>query len=150
MDERLLVNCQLAGQKVSFRGISPSYNLFLIKVNCSDIFKRIPTDSGMCCALNPGEALRESKYRELVRDMQGEGNATGEVEEVKSQVGKMNGLRLTLDLHSNSVSFGSLEHDYNAFNVFIGQRAEFPILKEKSLQLQPGQEVMPVRYLKFS
>ena len=66
------------------------------------------------------------------------------------QVGKMNGLRLTLDLHSNSVSFGTLEHDYNAFNVFIGQRAEFPILKEKSIQLQPGQEVIPVRYLKFS
>ena len=40
----------------------------------------------MCCALNPGEALRESKYRELVRNMQAEGNATGEVEEVKSQV----------------------------------------------------------------
>ena len=104
----------------------------------------------MCCALNPGEALRESKYRELVREMQAEGNATGEVKEVKSQVGKMNGLRLTLDLHSNSVSFGSLEHDYNAFNVFIGQRAEFPILKEKSIQLQPGQEVMLMRCLKFS
>ena len=105
----------------------------------------------MWCALNPGEALRVSKYRELVRNMQAEGNNTKrEVEEVKSQVGKMNGLRLTLDLHSNSVSFGSLEHDYNAFNVFIGQRAEFPILKEKSIQLQPGQEVMPVRYLKFS
>ena len=57
------------------------------------------------------------------------------------QVGKMNGLKLTLDLHSNSVSFGSLEHDYNAFNVFIGQRAEFPILKEKSIQLQPGQKL---------
>ena len=57
------------------------------------------------------------------------------------QVSKMNGLRLTLDLHSNSVSFGTLEHDYNAFNVFIGQRAEFPILKEKSIQLQPGQEL---------
>ena len=103
----------------------------------------------MCCALNPGEALRASKYRELVRNMQAEGNNTKR-EEVKSQVGKMNGLRLTLDLHSNSVSFGSLEHDYNAFNVFIGQRAEFPILKEKSIQLQPGQEVKLVSCLKFS
>ena len=91
----------------------------------------------MCCALNPGEALRASEYRELVREMQGDKDK--EVDEVKSQAGKMKGLRLVLDLHSNSVSFGSLEQDYDAFNVFIGQRAEFPILKEKSIQLQPGQ-----------
>ena len=90
----------------------------------------------MCCALNSGEALRASEYRDLVRDMQGE--KVDNVKEVKSQVGKMNGLRLTLDLHSNSVSFGSLDQDYNAFSLFIGQRAEFPVLKEKSLQLQPG------------
>ena len=90
----------------------------------------------MCCALNSGEALRASEYRDLVRDMQG--NKVDKVKEVKSQVGKMNGLRLTLDLHSNSVSFGSLDQDYNAFSLFIGQRAEFPVLKEKSLQLQPG------------
>ena len=109
-------------------------------MNCSDIFKRIPTDSGMCCALNPGEALRASEYRELVREMQG--CEDKEVDEVKSQAGKMKGLRLVLDLHSNSVSFGSLEQDYDAFNVFIGQRAEFPILKEKSIQLQPGQKLL--------
>ena len=90
----------------------------------------------MCCALNSGEALRASEYRDLVRDMQGD--KVDKVKEVKSQVGKMNGLRLTLDLHSNSVSFGSLDQDYNAFSLFIGQRAEFPVLKEKSLQLQPG------------
>lgn len=106
-----------------------------MKVNCSEIFKRIPTDSGMCCALNSGEALRASEYRDLVRDMQGD---TLDVKEVKSQVGKMNGLRLALDLHSNSISFGSLDQDFNAFSLFIGQRAEFPVLKEKSLQLQPG------------
>ena len=28
------------------------------KVNCSDYFMRVPTDSGMCCALNSAEALR--------------------------------------------------------------------------------------------
>ena len=89
----------------------------------------------MCCALNSGEALRASEYRDLVRDMQGD---TLDVKEVKSQVGKMNGLRLALDLHSNSISFGSLDQDFNAFSLFIGQRAEFPVLKEKSLQLQPG------------
>ena len=28
------------------------------------------------------------------------------------QVGRKNGLRLVLDLHSNAVSFGTLEHEY--------------------------------------
>ena len=93
----------------------------------------------MCCALNPGEALRASEYRELVREMQG--GEDKQVDEVKSQAGKTKGLRLVLDLHSNSVSFGSLEQDYDAFNVFIGQRTEFPILKERSIQLQPGQKL---------
>ena len=40
----------------------------------------------MCCALNPGEALRASEYKNLVREMQEDGDAIEEVEEVKSQV----------------------------------------------------------------
>ena len=28
------------------------------KINCSDYFTRVPTDSGMCCALNSEKALR--------------------------------------------------------------------------------------------
>ena len=39
----------------------------------------------MCCALNSGEALRASEYRDLVRDMQGD--KVDNVKEVKSQVG---------------------------------------------------------------
>ena len=91
----------------------------------------------MCCALNSGEALRASEYRELVRDMQGD---KVDVKEVKSQVGKMNGLRLTLDLHSNSVSFGSLDQQFSAFNLFIGEPAQFPMMRDKSFRLQPGWE----------
>jgi hypothetical protein len=120
LGEHMLTSCQLAG----------------VPVSCSDIFTRIPTDSGMCCALNTARALRASGYRDLVSDMQG-GGAT---RTVHSQVGKMNGLRLVLDLHSNGVSFGTLDQEYDAFNMFIGRPAEFPVLKEKSLQLAPGHE----------
>ena len=59
---------------------------------------------------------------------------------VNSHVGRRNGLRLTLDLHSNTVSFGTLEKEYEAFSIFIGQPQEFPMMMEKSLQLQPGFE----------
>ena len=113
-----MLSCELAG----------------VEVNCSNLFTRVPTDSGMCCALNIDDSLRASEYQQLVKELQG--NKT--TQKVKSQEGSKNGLKLILDLHSNTVSFGTLDQQYNAFNLFIGQRAEFPILKEKSLQLQPG------------
>ena len=59
---------------------------------------------------------------------------------VKSDVGERNGLRLTLDLHSNTVSFGTLDREYDAFNFFIGHPSEFPMIRDKSLKVQPGRE----------
>ena len=38
------------------------------------------------------------------------------------------------------MSFGTLNKDYEAFKVFIGQPEEFPIMKKRSLKLQPGRE----------
>ena len=107
------------------------------KVNCSKLFTRVPTDTGMCCALNNVDALRDSDYKQLVRGMQGRNSNTSQV---KSQVGRRKGLRLTLDLHSNTVSFGTEQKEFDAFSVFIGQPREFPMMVEKSLQLQPGCE----------
>ena len=118
--ENMLLSCQLSGSKV----------------NCSDFFKRVPTDIGMCCALNTMDSLRESEYHDLIRNLQDD----HETMDVESKVGRRNGLRLSLDFHSNAVSFGTLEEDYDAFKVFIGQAAEFPMMKEKSIQLEPGRE----------
>ena len=73
----MLLSCKLAG----------------VEVNCSDIFTRVPTDIGMCCALNVDDSLRDSEYQTLVKKMQG-GKTT---QEVKSQEGARNGLRLILD-----------------------------------------------------
>ena len=116
----MLLSCQVGGKQV----------------NCSQLFTRVPTDTGMCCALNNADALRDSEYKGLVHKLQGETKTVP----VKSKVGRRNGLRLTLDLHSNMVSFGTLEEEYAAFSVFIGQPAEFPMMMEKSIQLQPGRE----------
>ena len=118
--DHMLTSCQIAGRKI----------------NCSEIFTRVPTDSGMCCALNAAEALRQSQYQELVEDMQ----QTRAVRKIKAQVGKKNGLKLTLDLHSNLVSFGTLDQDVDAFNMFIGRPAEFPVMRERSLPVEPGHE----------
>ena len=128
MDEHMLLGCEIAGTKI----------------NCSKIFTRVPSDSGMCCALNSAESLRSSGYKDLVEEMQGkkaiQGVESKSTQKVESKSGKKNGVRLTLDLHSNSVSFGTLDKEFNAFSMFIGQTTEFPVLKQRSLQLQPGQE----------
>ena len=118
--EHMLLSCELAGSKV----------------NCSELFKRVPTDSGICCALNVVDPLRVSEYQSLIKEMQ----VDKRTQRVKSQVGRDMGLKLVLDLHSNTVSFGTLNQQHLAFNLFIGQPEEFPMMREKSLQLQPGRE----------
>ena len=89
MADHMLVSCEVAGQKT----------------NCSNLFTRVPTDSGMCCALNSENTLRNSEYKELVESMQGSPAGS----KMPSLGGEKSGLRLTLDLHSNKVSFGTLD-----------------------------------------
>ena len=120
-EEHMMLSCEVAG----------------VEVNCSNLFIRVPTDTGMCCALNVDDSLRVSEYKELVKEMQGEDVRTDKVE---TQEGIRNGLRLTLDLHSNTVSFGSLDQQFSAFNLFIGQPAQFPMMRDKSIKLEPGRE----------
>ena len=115
--------------------------------NCSDLFKTVPTDSGMCCAFNRDEALKESSYLDMVRKMQKADrkimnkDETTQEESIRNvKVGKRNGLRLVLDQHSNKVSFGTVSQDFNGFQVFIGTPEEFPAMKERSLLIQPGYE----------
>ena len=119
-EEHMLLSCELAS----------------MEVNCSDIFTRVPTDIGMCCALNVDDSLRDSEYQTLVKEMQGD----WATRRVKSKEGARNGLRLTLDLHSNTVSLGTLDQQHNAFKMFIGEPAQFPMMLDKSVPLQPGKE----------
>ena len=119
-NDSLLVSCELAGTNI----------------NCSDLFSRVPTDKGMCCALNAKDPLKDSKYKKLVEQMQGQ----SETKKVRSEAGQEDGLSLTLDLHSNSVSFGTLRQRHSAFSVFIGAPHEFPMMREHGIQLRPGLE----------
>ena len=120
MIDHLLVSCEVAGQKT----------------NCSNLFTRVPTDSGMCCSLNWKNSLKKAQYRDLVEGMQDHIAS----KKVLSHSGEKNGLRLAMDLHSNRVSFGTLNEDANTFKVFIGKPAEFPVMKQRSLKLQPGRQ----------
>ena len=98
----------------------------------------------MCCAVNVENNMRESDYTDLVQTMQNSSryslNKSGNKHKIAGAVGIKNGLRLVLDLHSNFESFGSIETDFRAFRIFIGQPTEFAALQERSLIIEPGRE----------
>ena len=50
------------------------------------------------------------------------------------------GLRLTIDLHSNFETFGTVYEDPAVFKVLVGQPSDFPFMSEKSIFLKPGEE----------
>ena len=85
--------------------------------------------------MNTKQLLLESRYRDLILERN-----SFETETVENKDGINNGLRIILDLHSNQVSFGTLETEFDAFSVFLGRPDDFPMMKRKSLKIQPGQE----------
>ena len=60
--------------------------------------------------------------------------------QANATTGQRNGLKLTLDLHSNTVSFDTHDLEYESLSVFIGHPSEFPMMKERSLKVEPGRE----------
>ena len=40
------------------------------------------------------------------------------------------------------MSMGTVAEDHTGFQVFVGDRAEFPVMKERSLLVRPGQETL--------
>ena len=126
--EFMLKSCHLAGENVK----------------CSDYITKVPTDIGMCCALNGQKTLLSSQFTDLVEEMQNSSEYSNvepkEKKEIPAAVGINNGIRLVLDLHSNYESFGSVQDDFRGFRLFVGQPTEFPALEERSLLINPGHE----------
>ena len=73
-------------------------------VNCSEIFTPVITDSGICCAFNMQDNLRDSDYSRLVQTMQGElkGPSEEKMRTVVSGIGR--GLEVFLDQNSHRSS----------------------------------------------
>ena len=92
----------------------------------------------MCCSLNSVDSMKNTTYGMLVEEMQN--NITKSEKKVASSVGRKEGLKLVLDLHSNHASFGTVTDSYRAFTMFIGGPTEFPVLRERGIQLEPGKE----------
>ena len=71
------------------------------KVNCSDIFTPVITDSGVCCAFNLQDNLRDSDYSRLVRTMQEESRGPSERNMRTPVSGIGRGLEVVLDQNSH-------------------------------------------------
>ena len=126
-ENHLIKSCQIAGKDVE----------------CSHLFTKIPTDLGMCCALNYEEALISSEYVDLVADMQNTDDKVNKITDkmkIPALIGKRNGLKLTVDLNTNSESLGTVSDDFSAFKIFIGNPEEFSVMEEKAILLEPGME----------
>ena len=94
----------------------------------------------MCCALNSLDAMKNTTFGKLVEELQNDQQQKNPEKKVSALVGKREGVSLVVDLHSNHASFGTVTDSYRAFTMFIGGPTEFPVLRERGIQLEPGKE----------
>ena len=115
------------------------------EVPCEALFEAVPTDVGICCSFNFNTSLTETIYARLVKELKmkerTQRNISTEAREVlKGKVGFDMGLKVVLDSHSNIASPATINSDGDAFQVYIGNPGEFPFLRNRAVQIQPGHE----------
>ena len=129
----VLKHCEWAGQPVP----------------CGDLFQAIPTDVGICCSFNFNSSMKETIYAKLIRELKQEEmkhtdtshtSQSHERQIHKGRVGFEMGLKVAMDSHSNMASPATISSDGNAFQVYIGNPGEFPFLRNRAVQIQPGFE----------
>ena len=120
------INIQCHTNHYHFRKILPGSQAFLGDI--SNGLETVWTNwSNMSCLKN---SVRNYGFHEFKRGQKGKG----------SEVWRGTKKRTKAHLHSNTVSFGSLDQQHNAFKMFIGEPAQFPMMRDKGIHLQPGRE----------
>ena len=84
--------------------------------DCRDLFRPVTTDSGICCAFNHRQRLRDSQYSRLLQKKQREERAGENSEGFQASVGVAKGLKVIMDQHSNLVTAGSVLTTSKYFN----------------------------------
>ena len=115
-------------------------------VPCENLFQAIPTDVGICCSFNFNSSMKETVYAKLIEGLKDKEMKTNnfssptERDVLKGKVGFEMGLKVAIDSHSNIASPATINSDSNAFQVYIGNPSEFPFLRNRAVQIQPGYE----------
>ena len=116
------------------------------RLDCEHLFQAVPTDVGICCSFNFNSSLTETVYATLIRELKDKErlrrnvSLAGDQNVRKGKVGFEMGLKVVLDSHSNIASPATINSDGNAFQVYIGNPSEFPFLRNRAIQIQPGHE----------
>ena len=124
-----------------------------VKIPCSKIFKAFPTDQGMCCTFNMDSAekmFKEGKYQDMFEFLQQRDqnlsfdrllnipNSWENNQEPVPEPGRSKGLQIILDSHSNLMSGGTVQEDFDGFFAIIDATDQYPMTTRKSVLIRPG------------
>ena len=121
------------------------------EVDCRDIFTPVATDSGICCAFNPRQLLKEGnchgqgedmEYSCLVKEIQEAESSVkmGKEDVRKAAFGRKKGLQVVLDQHSSKDSPTTLFDSDDGLKLHVGAPGVFPLLTTHHLPLSLGQQ----------
>ena len=123
-----------------------------VNIPCSKIFTTFPTDRGMCCSFNIAAAediFVESTYTKQLKYMQAcdKRSALGsdtmpksyyQNKEPKTSPGRNKGLVLILDSHTDLLSPGSVDTNFNGFMGLINPTDSFPSMIQEGFEIKAG------------
>ena len=78
------------------------------EVDCTKIFKPIPTDMGICCSFNHQNMLKDSEFSQLLKNKQNGNDDYDDKIIHLAEIGGNMGLQVFVDQHSNRVTAGSI------------------------------------------
>ena len=124
------------------------------KLSCNSIFRKQPTEQGMCCSFNMKKAeemLRYSRYKESVAFRQSEETQMSfepdeqpewytNQGEPRPEAGVKKGLTVVFDGHSDKLSMGSVSNDILGFKVVVDDSEMFPLVSRTNLVARPGHQ----------
>ena len=123
-----------------------------LEIPCSKIFVSFPTDIGICCSFNmraADEILVGDTYTNVINQLQSQDYVLTfnkgklplnyiENQEPKTETGKIKGLNVILDAHSDLFSGGSANGDTNGFFGLIHPKGSFPLIAAGGFDIRPG------------
>ena len=121
-------------------------------IACSAVFRKQPTDRGMCCSFNIEKAeklLKKSKYTNVISARQKHDSEYSFESSEKPQwflkndeptpnVGVKNGLTLVFDAHSNRLSKSSVTDNFYGVPLLIEDKDKFPFVERSGIIAMPG------------
>ena len=119
-------------------------------IPCSAIFRKIPTDAGMCCAFNQADAdkiFHDSKYAQIMKAYQTNESCKSfensslpdwyvEHNEPISQSGTLMGLTVVLDAHTDMTTEFSIPGDFQGFTAMIMPPGDFPLIYQGGFEVR--------------